>query len=290
MLWKIFVRYPHGKKDWASECYSLGIVALGWSKIGDISKVEYRIEVEELLSKKIDYRSEPKRKLINNSSSLYSFAKEVQVGDLIIMPDSHGKCFYIGEVESNYYFQSNKRKEDSCPFLHRRKVKWIKGFSKSEVTVLLGTYFGAPGSVSRVSADENKFRRFIKAKRRKVNVRVPANSGKPDAIWGRTAELRALELLGDKAEDVANLCLGWDISLGDRKYEVKGRHSKKGIIRLTQREYNMAKKYKKNYILLVFTAPTEKELKKSYPEEIPDPADTRLWDEKTIKEYRLFEE
>ncbi len=119
---------------------------------------------------------------------------------------------------------------------------------------------------------------------------MPANSGKPDAIWGRTAELRALELLGDKAEDVANLCLGWDISLGDRKYEVKGRHSKKGIIRLTQRDYNMAKKYKKNYILLVFTAPTEKELKKSYPEEIPDPADTRLWDEKTIKEYGLFEE
>lgn len=89
---------------------------------------------------------------------------------------------------------------------------------------------------------------------------------------------------------MARLCLGWDIECGDLKYEVKGRHSPKAVIRPTENEYRQAKKHKGKYSLLVFTAESESELKKSMPETIPDPVRTREWKVREVKEYSLDEE
>jgi hypothetical protein len=88
--------------------------------------------------------------------------------------------------------------------------------------------------------------------------------------------------------DVAHLHCGWDIECGDDKFEVKGRKSFGSMLRLTQNEWNAAKKLGKRYMLLVFTAPTKTKLTKATPRKIPDPFRTATWKRKETVTYEYF--
>jgi len=59
---------------------------------------------------------------------------------------------------------------------------------------------------------------------------------------------------------------------------------------LTQNEYAQAKRYKDDYVLLIFTAETEETLKQAVPEVLHDPVGTRKWDERIAREYLLVDE
>jgi hypothetical protein len=84
---------------------------------------------------------------------------------------------------------------------------------------------------------------------------------------------------------------GWDIECGDDLYEVKGRKSRRTKIRLTQNEWAAAKKHKKRYSLLLFTAGDERALRRQSPKEFPNPTETESWTEtpRTVYEYFLEE-
>lgn len=78
--------------------------------------------------------------------------------------------------------------------------------------------------------------------------------------WGVEAEKRAMAWLREQGLDPVNeadLHKGWDISCGDLKFEIKGRKSHRTAIRLTQNEWTAAKRLKKHYTVLIFTAATK---------------------------------
>ena len=110
--------------------------------------------------------------------------------------------------------------------------------------------------------------------------------------WGRAAEKRAMQWLkarGKKPVDVSSFKYGWDIECGDQKFEVKGRKSIATRIRLTENEWNAAKKLGKRYTLLLFTSSTRWYLDKAIPKQFPDPVRTEDWSKKATFEYFLRE-
>ena len=92
---------------------------------------------------------------------------------------------------------------------------------------------------------------------------------------------------GYKPQDVTRLNKGWDITCGDDRFEVKGRKSHSVAVRLSQNEWNAARHLKAKYTLLIFTAPTLEKLRRSVPDQIPDPTRTEVWSRRVTYEYIL---
>jgi len=154
--------------------------------------------------------------------------------------------------------------------------------------------FGGLQTLSKVSSGNTQLNKlyFRKSPRTKKASFKGNPAWFPDKEWGKAAEKRAFSWLksrGEKPIDVSHLCVGWDLECHKKKYEVKGRKSHNTIIRLTQNEWFEAKKHKKNYTLLIFTAPTNAKLKTANPAQIPDPANTCSWKPKIVREYFLNE-
>ena len=294
MLWQIYARYPNAEEDWAAECYASGMIAVGWSHVGDLRAFESPEEIgAALVAGDPDYYRGMSRRISANAHTLWRFAHEVPLKALVICPDDRKKCYYFGTVRSAYFYEEDEEKAEHCPFLNRREMKWQGAISRAEAAAIWGPgHVGSVLTVARVLTGEAEFRRLIGQKARRKPRRVSGHRSKPDSNWGRAAELRAMEWLsgqGATPKDVAHLNLGWDIECGGRKYEVKGRRAPATTIRLTQNEYGQARRHRGNYLMLVFTAQTPEELAKAQPEVIPDPARTREWKVRTVKEYMLQE-
>lgn len=74
MLWKIYAREPHDEEEsqeFARECYQAGVIAVGWSAIGDLNAITTREKLFDLLWKKWGYEEEKGKKLLSNGWALY---------------------------------------------------------------------------------------------------------------------------------------------------------------------------------------------------------------------------
>jgi len=294
-LWQIFARLPHGEAEYAEVCCAEGMVAIGWNDVGDLSQYRTREELKSAMLRAWPNYEGRARGLGADAGSLWRFAREVEVGGTVISPDFLGDRYYVGKVKSRYYFQEERDRSDACPFLHRREIDWQLPVSYKEVVSALGSgRIGSQQTAARVRAGRAALLRLIARKRKKGMKprRVGGGHSIPDSSWGRMAELRAMDWLmnqGMRPRDVASLCVGWEIECGERKYEVKGRRTRATTIRLTENEYAQARKHRRHYMLLVFTAENEKELAKAEPKVIPDPTRTRDWGVRIVREYLLHE-
>lgn len=108
-----------------------------------LSYDEIRLSViKALLSKKGGRGSEALSKIIKKTyldekrpgyvvSQLQRFVFEIKKGDIVIIPSKNSTHLYFGEVlDSNAYELQEK---DDCPFLKRKKVKWIKHIQKRNI-------------------------------------------------------------------------------------------------------------------------------------------------------------
>ncbi len=107
------------------------------------------------------------------------------------------------------------------------------------------------------------------------------------------AEARAVTWLRERGYDPVNeshLNKGWDISCGEEKFEIKGRKSHRTAIRLSQNEWTAAKRFKKQYAVLIFTAANENDLQHAKPKQIVDPVNNpESWRRRVVYEYVLVE-
>ncbi len=291
-IWKIYARTPRGSsnsEDFAYECYESDAIAIGWDQIGNLNQFKTKDDLKQkILCVYPHWFNKNNRRLGSATGILWTF-KEIAENDYVICPDSKSKRYYIGKITGKVGYDPNKIK-GKCEFAHIRPVKWhSRSITKKEmIKSLKKSHFGGEQTLSQVNIDLKILKSLLKTKKTKgSDIKV---SWHPDKEWGNLAEIRALEWLGKKAHDVHKLNYGWDIELDNIKYEVKGRKSKNTTIRLTQNEWNAAKKHKKQYVILLFTAANKKQLKKAEPERIANPTQ-ESWEERkrTISEYFLNE-
>jgi len=98
-------------------------VAIGWLPDNDLSNIKSRDELYPLY--KNEYPKDTSNVVIGQQvGQIARFLLEMKSGDYVITPAQNTEFIYYGTIEENaYYFDSGS---DSCPFLHRKKVKWNK--------------------------------------------------------------------------------------------------------------------------------------------------------------------
>ncbi len=292
MLWKIFARRPKGSvdfEDYASECYRKGVIAVGWSGLGDLNRIA---SLNDLKQKFVKRYGGNVRSVAQGAGALWSFRTFVKRGDYVLCPDSDSKCYYLGKVISERVFYNMASLGGRCNFSHRRKVKWLGRLDRNQVRLVFsGGGFGGNRTVSRITSGVNRLLRLLKKRPGKPVLRKTLPS-QPDKEWGLAVEKRAMKWLRERGYnpvDESRFNKGWDIECGDAKFEVKGRKDERTAVRLTENEWKAARRHTSKYSVLIFTAPTREKLKTANPIQLPNPSRTANWNKKVLYEYILIE-
>ena len=102
-------------------------IALGWSKVGDLSSL--KADRESFKAKVSEAFPEKKPGAIPVSAGqLFRFVHEMKKGDLIVYPSKIDKQVHIGKVEGEYHY--DPKKEPGYPNL--RAVKWIRSIPRTQ--------------------------------------------------------------------------------------------------------------------------------------------------------------
>lgn len=134
---------------------------LSTDRVIEFYKNKYKDDEE-----KIKYYS--KRRVSRITNTLNRFKFEMKAGDIVIIPSTNSDLISFGEVlEDDLYFERNfpavnpkeNADEKFCPFVKRKKVKWLKDVRKAELEPKLIALFNSQHTIS--SADKVKYGNYI---------------------------------------------------------------------------------------------------------------------------------
>jgi predicted Mrr-cat superfamily restriction endonuclease len=296
-VWKIYSREAASTKthqEFARECYQAGVIAVGWNQIGDLNAIGTRDKLHALLTEKCGHWADYNASAISQwTGSLWSFRTEVKPGDYVVCPDGESDQYYVGRIQSARVYRDKRPLGGTCPFANRRKVKWLRILNRAQIERIWPSgQFGGRQTVSTIREGVERLLKLLSKRQRSFAGRAHLPI-RPDMEWGKEAEARAMAWLrkqGRKPLNESDLNKGWDIACGDDKFEVKGRKSKRTAIRLSQNEWAAAKRLKKRYTVLVFTAATKEKLHQAMPKQIADPpSNPESWQPRPVYEYILVE-
>ncbi len=101
-------------------------VALGWSKIGDLSKL--KADREAFKAKVVECFPDWKEGRIRNSAGqLFRFVYEMKPADFILYPSKQAREVHIGRIDGPYKYDPNL--EPGYPNL--RPVNWLRSFPRT---------------------------------------------------------------------------------------------------------------------------------------------------------------
>lgn len=107
---------PGNNADKWEEFYREGIMAIGWSDIGDLStfssKDAMKAKMREVYDATLSYK--------NAAHATWQFAKEMKIGDVVFVKKGRNQLIGRGVVTSDYRFDDS-RTDDYC---NVRSVKW----------------------------------------------------------------------------------------------------------------------------------------------------------------------
>ena len=109
--------YAAGEKSkYWNEFYNSGIMAIGWNKLGDLSKYSSQNEIHEKIIEIYSPKSDPS----NNSLANWEFLNEINIGDIVfVKKGAKGGLLGRGIVESDYIYDEKRNEYKSI-----RKVNW----------------------------------------------------------------------------------------------------------------------------------------------------------------------
>ena len=123
-------------------------VCIGWSKIGDMSDVTSKDELDSRYESA--YPNEKKMKKAQDLGQIWRFVKEMQIDDYIVF--SHGDTCHIGRIVSDYYFDNAENTHQDSDYVNIRDVVWIKkDIHKSDLSEVFQNSLGAAMSVFRLN-------------------------------------------------------------------------------------------------------------------------------------------
>lgn len=103
-----------------SELVEGGFVSIGWDRIGDLSQIGPDREALKAAQKSAYPETKPGAVPVQ-AGTLYRFAFEIGVGDVVVAPFRPDSTINIGVVTGPYTYVS-----DASVHPHRRPVKWMK--------------------------------------------------------------------------------------------------------------------------------------------------------------------
>ena len=114
---------------WGLMC-ELGLMGIGWSKLGDLSNYKnldeenFKKEIKSKLDENYPIGKESSRK--NTLKALYEFANKIKIGDMVLAMKGRAKILGYGEVKSDYFYDTSKDSDTIDKFCSFREVEWTK--------------------------------------------------------------------------------------------------------------------------------------------------------------------
>jgi restriction system protein len=120
------------------------LVAIGWNELGDISKVDSRDKIKELVKEKCGYT---KKSAINIVAGQISrFLMDFKKGDYVVSYDPNARVYLVGEIEGEYEYNPELR-----DFHQTRKVKWLGEVGRDKLSTSTRNTLGAISTIFQVS-------------------------------------------------------------------------------------------------------------------------------------------
>lgn len=151
----------HGGKTGDADSLFLkkNCVAIGWAKIGDLSKIAPDRENFKATVAKTYPDAKPGA-IPNNAGQLFRFIHEMQIGDLVVYPSKRDRQIHIGKIEGAYRYDPSL--EESYPNI--RQVKWLKSLPRTHFTQGALYESGSAMSLFQVKTYAEEFRAAVEGK------------------------------------------------------------------------------------------------------------------------------
>jgi restriction system protein len=134
-------------------------IALGWSKVGDLSKL--KADREEFKKKvAIGYPDSKPKAIITYTGELYRFVYEMKTGDYVVFPCKRDRQVHIGIVAGGYTYDPSI--EQSYPNL--RPIKWLKAVPRTQFSQGALYEIGSAMSLFQVRNYADEYLAAIKGK------------------------------------------------------------------------------------------------------------------------------
>jgi predicted Mrr-cat superfamily restriction endonuclease len=122
-----FVRTQGG--SYYNDFLSNGYIAIGYEEISfsDISAANKSETGKNILTEIIKKKFPAEARPGFISHQLIDFAYNISKGDIVIIPSNLSEYISIGEVVETPIYQAKKQLlDEECPFLKRKKIKWLR--------------------------------------------------------------------------------------------------------------------------------------------------------------------
>lgn len=109
------------------EDFERGYIAVGWSKLGDISGLDSREKVLQAYAQQFPDEKPSKRN--NAAAMVHKFRNEMMDGDVAVTYDPQGRHYLVGEIVGSYQFSPGLVGD----YPQVRKTKWLGKVSRDEL-------------------------------------------------------------------------------------------------------------------------------------------------------------
>lgn len=173
-----------------------GIVAIGWEEMGDCSALQSR---EDFRSKYVEAYPEA-RSVGGQAGQVYRFIREMQIGDMVLSPDSISREVLVGEVLGDYRY-------DPLPtdgaYPQVRDVKWRGRISRDAMSEQFRASMGNLKTVFTVDGYLEEIERLLAGEPAPPEV-IEETEGEGYDFLAET-EAKSAELIADRIAKIA-----WD--------------------------------------------------------------------------------
>lgn len=152
--------------DFYEEYVDKDFIAIGYNEI-TVDDLNSLPEKHQLAKRIVEEMLKARREDIRNtnyaSSQMLRFAREMKVGDVIIVPSSSSYKVTFGIIGSEVYEETKDLHATfACPFSKRREVKWIKTSMRHSLPAELQLMFNSRHIISEVTTYAQYIDVFLK--------------------------------------------------------------------------------------------------------------------------------
>lgn len=126
-----------GEGGYLFEDFEKGLVAIGWSAMGDVSALDTRKKMADAYIAAYPDSKEGKRP--NQIAMVDKFRNEMQVGETVVTYDPQSRNYLVGEITSNYEY----RPKIIAGYPQTRQVKWLGKVSRDRLKLETRNSLGA---------------------------------------------------------------------------------------------------------------------------------------------------
>ena len=132
-----------------------GFVCIGWTKMGDLTKLSTREEFKQAMT--TTWPNWKSKKVSSSYGQVYRFVREMKIGDPLVFPIRVTSEIALGRVTGNYEFSKNKELIEG-DYRYVRDVEWLKIVPRTVFTKAALHSFGA---FSTVSTSDDHLEEFL---------------------------------------------------------------------------------------------------------------------------------